>query len=372
MPELTNPFKILLTTDCIGGVWTYTLDLLKSLEPTKFMVAVATLGASLSENQRQEITALPQVILYESSYKLEWMDNPWEDVEAAGTWLLKINEEFKPDLVHLNNLVHGHLPWGKPVITVVHSCVCTWWQSVKKEETPASWAIYRKWVTRSLRASDMVIAPTLAMLTEAEGEYGPFQDRLVINNGRDASLFKYARKEPFIFSMGRLWDEAKNLQLLTQIAKELDWPVYVAGDARHPATEVELPLENVHLLGHLNQTEIADYLSRASIFVLPAKYEPFGLSALEAGLSGCALVLGNISSQKEIWQHAASYVNPDDPVALKNTIHKLINDEFIRNIMSFRAIQVGLQYSAKQMAWEYEQVYQQLTAPATVTAGALI
>ncbi len=32
---------------------------------------------------------------------------------------------------------------------------------------------------------------------------------------------------------------------------------------------------------------------------LPARYEPFGLSVLEAALSGCALVLGDIPSLRE-------------------------------------------------------------------------
>lgn len=369
MPQQTKPLKLLMTTDTIGGVWTYALELIKALAPNGVVVALATMGAPLTREQREQVKALPQVQLYESIYKLEWMENPWEDIAAAGNWLMQIKDAFQPDLVHLNNLVHGHLNWGKPVITVVHSCVCSWWQAVKNEDAPEHWNVYREWVTRSLRASAMVVAPSLAMLIDAETLYGPFQDRLVIHNGRDADNFRYGRKEPFIFSMGRVWDEAKNIKLLTEVAAGLSWPVYVAGDARHPDSGIAVPLENVHFLGHLSQTEIAGYLSRASIFVLPVKYEPFGLSALEAGLAGCALVLGAIPSQKEIWQHAASYVNPSDAAALKQTIQKLINDEFIRNIMSFRAIQVGLQYSAKQMAWEYEQIYEQLSATESAVIG---
>ena len=34
---------------------------------------------------------------------------------------------------------------------------------------------------------------------------------------------------------------------------------------------------------------------------LPARYEPFGLSILEAALSGCALVLGDLPSLRELW-----------------------------------------------------------------------
>ncbi|QNF35434.1 glycosyltransferase family 4 protein [Adhaeribacter swui] len=360
MNQAGKPLKLLLTADTVGGVWTYALDLIKALAPYGTQIALATMGAFLSPLQYEQIKSLSNVVLYESNYKLEWMENPWEEVTAAGEWLLKINQEFKPDLIHLNNLVHGNLNWGKPVIQVVHSCVQSWWQGVKKEAAPESWLTYRHQVTQSLRAAQVVVAPTLTMLEEAETLYGPFHNHLVIHNGRDLGLFRYASKEPFIFSMGRLWDEAKNITLLTQVAAELSWPVLIAGNAQHPVTGKILKFPNVQFLGHLGYAAIADYLSRASIFALPAKYEPFGLSALEAGLSGCALVLGNIPSQKEIWQHTATYVDPNNAEQLKTTLSKLIEDEFIRNIFSYRALNVAQQYSAEQMASEYLDLYQQL------------
>jgi glycogen synthase len=62
----------------------------------------------------------------------------------------------------------------------------------------------------------------------------------------------------------------------------------------------------------------ADWYARASIYALPARYEPFGLSALEAALSGCALILGDIPSLREVWLEAAPYVSPDDESAPKS------------------------------------------------------
>jgi hypothetical protein len=46
--------------------------------------------------------------------------------------------------------------------------------------------------------------------------------------------------------------------------------------------------------------------------VLPARYEPFGLSVLEAALSGCALVPGDIASLRGNWDGVAEFVCPDD------------------------------------------------------------
>ncbi|WP_223816149.1 glycosyltransferase family 4 protein [Adhaeribacter rhizoryzae] len=354
------PTRILMTADTMGGVWTYTLELIKALAPFNTKVALATMGNNLSLRQREQVAALPQLTLYESNFKLEWMDNPWEDLQAAGEWLLQINQEFKPDIIHLNNFCHGNLNWGKPVVMVAHSCVSSWWQAVNDEPVPAEWQYYRKAVAQGLQAADLVVAPTAAMLQEAQVLYGPFKQSQIIYNGQDTAKFKYAHKEPFVFSMGRVWDEAKNISLLAQVGAELDWPVYIAGEARHPVTGETLELPNVHFLGILSESEIINWLSRAAIFCLPVKYEPFGLAILEAALSGCALVVGNIASQREIWGKAATYVNPNNAGELATAVTKLIQDEFIRNIMSFRAMQQGLGYNIQQTAYYYRQAYGQL------------
>ena len=357
---MQQPFKILMTADPVGGVWTYALELIRSWGKYDIQVALATMGAPLSPGQRAEVQRLPQVSLYESTFKLEWMEQPWQEVDQAGAWLLRIRDEFNPDLIHLNNFCHGQLPWGKPVVMVVHSCVLSWWQGVKAEAAPAQWDTYHQRARQGLQAADLVVAPSGAMLRQAQTYYGPFRHSQVIYNGRQSRWFDYKTKEPFIFSMGRVWDEAKNLQVLAQVAQHLSWPVYLAGEATHPVTGQRQQWPNVHFLGPQSQPQIRDLLARAAIFVLPALYEPFGLSALEAGLSGCALVLSPIDSLREIWGEAATYADPHDTAALTRAIAALAQDEFRRNIMGFRAIRQGLQYSARQMAHEYLQAYRQL------------
>jgi glycogen synthase len=359
-----QPFRILMTADPVGGVWTYALELIRSWERYPVEVALATMGAALTPDQRAQVQRLPQVRLYESTFKLEWMDQPWSDVDDAGAWLLSIRDAFRPDLIHLNNFCHGDLPWGKPVLMVVHSCVLSWWQGVKGQAAPADWDTYHRRVRQGLQAADLVVAPSGAMLQEAATWYGPFRQSQVIYNGRQSQWFGYKTKEPFIFSMGRVWDEAKNLQVLAQVADQLSWPVYVAGAARHPVTGHQQHWPNVHLLGPKSQPEIRDLLARAAIFVLPARYEPFGLSALEAGLSGCALVLSPIATLREIWGEAATYADPGDAADLTRVVEGLALDEFRRNIMGFRAMRQGLQYSASQMAHEYQQAYRHLTPAA--------
>ena len=80
---------------------------------------------------------------------------------------------------------------------------------------------------------------------------------------------------------------------------------------------VDAPVEHVRLLGKLSESELARHYARAAIYCLPARYEPFGLSVLEAALSGCALVLGDIPSLRENWTGAAEFAPPDDASAFR-------------------------------------------------------
>jgi glycogen(starch) synthase len=156
--------KILLTTDTVGGVWTYAIELARALAPHGVEVALATMGAPVRPEQRRQAEALENVRLFESDFKLEWMPEPWNDVRRCGDWLLELEAQTRPDVVHLNGYAHAALPWSAPTVVVGHSCVLSWWQAVKGEPAPPDWDRYAEAVRRGLRAADAVVAPSAAMI----------------------------------------------------------------------------------------------------------------------------------------------------------------------------------------------------------------
>ena len=351
--------NLLMTADTVGGVWTYALDLAGSLEPHGVKTTLATMGAPLSPAQREAADSIQTLTLFESRYALEWTPDPWDDVTRAGAWLLDLEARVKPDLIHLNGYAHGALPWSAPVLVVGHSCVLSWWEAVKGEAAPPEWTRYQSEVTRGLHAADLVVAPTAAMLRALERHYGPLSRTCVIPNGRDAAVWPPAPKEPFILSAGRLWDEAKNVAVLAEAAPRISWPIYLAGDSKHP-NGGEARLEHVHLLGTLPPQDLARWLGRASIYALPARYEPFGLSALEAALAGCALLLGDIPSLREVWGEAALFVPPDDVEAWAEALNGLIENPLQRETLAARGRSRALELTPARMAEAYMQVYQSL------------
>lgn len=355
------PRRILMTADTVGGVWNYALELVGALAPHGVEVVLATQGEAPSPAQRREAERLPNLTLTSGLFKLEWMRSPWQEVAQAGEWLLELERQWRPDLIHLNGYVHGALPWRSPVLVVGHSCVLSWWRAVRGEEAPSDWDRYRREVRRGIEAADCVVAPTVAMLDSLRHDYGPFRHGKVIPNGRNPALFAPSKKVPFILTAGRLWDEAKNIGQLDRIASTLPWPVCVAGESFHP-DRWEVRFDALQPLGRLDPPALARWLSEASIFALPARYEPFGLLPLEAALSGCALVLGDLPSLREVWGDAALFVPPDNAEALRETLLRLIGDPPFSESMGRRAQRRARRYTPERMAAEYSALYGEMLA----------
>jgi glycosyltransferase involved in cell wall biosynthesis len=168
-----------------------------------------------------------------------------------------------------------------------------------------------------------------------------------------------------------VWDRAKNIEAICATAPHLSWPVFVAGDNRHPDGSAA-GADGVRYLGRLDTGGMRRWYARASIYALPARYEPFGLSVLEAAQAGCALVLGDIGSLRENWEGAAVFVAADQPRALRAAIQRLIDDEPRRNRLGALAAARARRFSVDRMAAGYSSLYKRVAGatPARDVRGA--
>lgn len=350
--------RVLMTGDTVGGVWNYVLELSAALSSRGVEVVLACMGGVATDAQREEAAQIRGLRLFTTGHKLEWMENPWADVAESGQLLLELEKQHEPDLIHLNTYGHGSLLWQHPMVLTAHSCVLSWWAAVKGEPAPAEWRRYRQTVKEAVCAADVLVAPSHAMLRAVETHYGPdLPDcRMVIHNGRTPHRFSAHTKEPFVLTAGRLWDEAKNAAAVARIAPRLPWPVYLAGNNCEPGGSAT-PFDACVMLGRISSKRLADWYARASIYALPARYEPFGLSALEAALSGCALVLGDIASLREIWQDAAVYVAPENDAALECVLRDLIENPERRESLANRARERARMFGTDKMVQEYLDAY---------------
>src|SRR5690606_20701016 len=145
----------------------------------------------------------------------------------------------------------------------------------------AEWDEYRRRVRAGLCAASEIVAPTRTVLDAVLAAYELPRCGCVIPHGRDASAWQPSLKQSFVLAAGRLWDEAKGLGDLEACAPRVRWPIFVAGPTVGPSGARCASTRSVRMLGQLRPAALADWMSRASIYALPARYEPFGMSVLE-------------------------------------------------------------------------------------------
>ncbi|MGC2660651.1 MAG: glycosyltransferase family 4 protein [Bryobacteraceae bacterium] len=354
--------RILLTTDCVGGVWNYTIQLASELAARGYQVLIAAIGPIPAECHLHDLH-LDGIRFEHSDYRLEWMDGGCDDLEILREWLLKLEAEFRPDVIHLNSYALADAPFAAPVLVVAHSCVYSWWHAVHGVLPPTRWSAYQRNVAAGLRSATAVVAPTHTMLRSLANNYGiRLFDGHVIPNGNTAvPTVNILAKRHKILAAGRLWDESKNYSILDEVALHLDWPIDIAGSTESPKGNSAFSGRSVNLLGALSQPALHRLMAEAAVFVHPALYEPFGLAILEAANRGCALVLADIPSLRELWDNAALFCSPRDPSAWITTLQAVSSDEDLRSDLACRALARAAQYSTDRMLACYQDLYRRMT-----------
>ncbi|HEX3431277.1 MAG TPA: glycosyltransferase family 4 protein [Rhizomicrobium sp.] len=356
-----TPQHVLMTADTIGGVWTFALELCAGLSARGTSATLVTFGRMPDAQQRASAKAIPNLSLIPTQYRLEWMEDCGAEVMESGSALLALARRLQPDVVHANTYYHATLPFAAPVLLTAHSCVSSWWHKCKGTALPQHWSWYRAWIAEAVRKSDLLVAPTQTYLDEFQALHGSGRRTRVIWNGRSTPVHTATHKEPVVLAAGRLWDEAKNIDMLAHVAEGTNLRIRVAGDAISPARHGgDFP--KLETLGRLSAEELAREMRRAAVFAAPARYEPFGLSILEAARAGCALVLSDIPTLRELWDGVAGFVDPDDVCAWRGALAALISDPVIAEARGHAARERSLRYSADRMAEAYCDAYASLFA----------
>jgi glycosyltransferase involved in cell wall biosynthesis len=360
-----------MSTDAVGNLWPLALDLGRAYEERGVELVLVAMGRKLSNEQRRDAWGISTLTLHEQPLRVEWMDDPWDDVRQAGELLLALERRYQPDVVHVHGYAQAALPFHVPVIVSAHACVLPWWRAAHREPVPASLDVYRSRCAAGWRCAEAVVAATRSTLLELARELGPTQRPRVIPVGCDPELFLPDRKEPLILSASRSWDGVRNQMLLRQAAAEderLAWPVLLAADDTRPPdgplpAEAH-PLGHVRNLGRLSRAALAEWLGRASIYALLGSADPSGLSVLEAALSGCALLLGETASLRELWEGAAMFVAPEDPAQVASALNELARDADGRKALANSARDRALGMSVARSAEAHLALYEELVATA--------
>jgi len=362
--------RVLMTADAVGGIWSYALDLARGLAAHGVETVLMVLGPPPAADQEAAAAAVSELRLLTPSLPLDWLAEGPEAVRAAGCAVARMAVECGASLVHLNNpALAAGVQFPVPVVGACHSCVATWWKTMRSGPMPAEFAWRSDLVSRGYAAAAALVAPSAAFAAETAETYHLLARPLTVHNGRHATATAASGDAAvaFAFTAGRLWDEGKNLIALDRAAARLSLPVLAAGPTEGPnGARIDLP--HLKTLGRLSEAAMAAWLRRHPVFVSVARYEPFGLAVLEAAQAGCALVLSDIPSFRELWDGAAEFVSPEDEMAVADAIRRMLCERGRRARFGVAARERARRYSVEAMAADVFRIYRRVLRNAVTPA----
>ena len=354
--------RVVMTTDTIGGVWTMTRELTQQLLDRGHAVALVSFGRRPNAEQESWCRLIGEQYrsrfrFHASEAALEWMQDNVQAFSGGVEVLSRVAEEFQADLLHSHQFCWGALPGDLPRLITAHSDVMSWSASCRPKGFEQS-----DWLTRymilvqcGLDSADWVVSPTDWMRTELLRYFQVRCEIAVIPNGRTvpAPLTMQARKLQAV-SAGRLWDEAKDIQTLLEIASPL--PILVAGEESFESASA--PSGSIGAVGILDESALFEVFRQSSIYIATSVYEPFGLAPLEAALCGCAVVARNLASLREVWADAALFYETSDE--LTALLCELMKSPELLRVAQDQAHSRARQFSATRMAEQYLALYESL------------
>ena len=367
--------RVLMTADTVGGVWTYTRELVTQLSRRGVQITLVSFGQTPSTEQCDWIDGLEGVSFYPTAFRLEWMQDAQSDLEESAEFLRTLIFETRPDLLHSNQFFYGAIDCDLPRVVVAHSDVVSWWVAVHGDEPPASdWITqYRAHIHRGLSGADAVVAPSRWMLDQISQHYLQPKYAEFIHNGRDPHLFiPYVAKQDYAVSVGRLWDAGKQVSLLQSDRLPIE-TILIGSEASPEGTahSARPKRENSRLKmqGFSSESQVRQILSCASMYLATSRYEPFGLAPLEAALSRCAIIANDIPTFREIWEDDAIYFERNNSRSLIDAIQELASNPKRRSEYADRALnRARNNFSSEGMADRYLKLYRTLVSAEVAAA----
>lgn len=220
-------------------------------------------------------------------------------------------------------------------------------------------------VRHALRKSDAVTAPSKFLAAKAS----TLADVAVetISNFVDTELFS-PKPTPGsrVVTHNSNFRSLKRIEDVLEIARRVPTAeVVLLGDGPERAAAERFiathGLKNVQLLGE--QREVAPFLQRSAVFLLPSEVESFGLAALEAMSCGVPVVTSNVGGLPEVVQQGVTgFLHPvGDVASMERSVRALLDDSAMHARMAAAARETALsRFRVEPIVDQYEALYTRL------------
>lgn len=187
-------------------------------------------------------------------------------------------------------------------------------------------------LSRAVHQLVCAAAARIFLLSDAEGEQlasesraAPEKFRLApmgadpqFANGDAARFTENFHLRDFVLSAARI-EERKNTIGVIRAWRDETIPLAFAGNAPDAAYLELCKREagaNVHFLGSLTPSQLADAYAAARVHILASWWEEASIAALEAGMAGCNLAMSENSSAREYFGDACWTCDPAEPISI--------------------------------------------------------
>lgn len=210
-------------------------------------------------------------------------------------------------------------------------------------------AYLRKIVPRAVKKSDLILTPSETVKNDLVGVYGispdkvhvthipPTEEYAKISDRPVRETYKIPTSEYILFAS--TVEPRKNLDVVldayTSLPAELKdkYSLVVAGgmgwkseDVRAKLVALQKDNPNIVTTGYYDQHDAAALFQQASVFVMPSRYEGFGMPLLEAMAAGTPTIASDIPVFHEVCGEASLFFNPDDATEIATHLTTVLTD----------------------------------------------
>jgi glycosyltransferase involved in cell wall biosynthesis len=291
--------------------------------------------------------------LHRDELEFEWRTLPGLELNVRSHWLV-LNGSVTRRLRQADAVILGG--WNQPAFwEALAMCrlravpVILWVESTRRDERSG----YHEPVKRRLlRTIDAFLVPGSASRNYLE-DLGVERGRITVApNAADPRIFGSAVRTRSdgpvrLLAVGRLARE-KGLDTLLEAAGGLPVEVVIAGAGPEEARLKRLAGTNVTFLGNITRDALPDLYANADVLVMPSRSEPWGMALNEAALAGLPLVSTTAAGGAlELIENGVNgfLVAPDDPVALRAALVRLVDDERFRRTAGARSRELVSQFT---------------------------
>lgn len=334
---------------------------------------------------------------YVNAFNARLLDNDGFGLKSPTKRLIKVIEEFKPDVINLHNL-HGYYLNIKvlfeylastniKIVWTFHDCwaltghcvhfeyakcdkyISSCYNCSQKKEYPTTLLLdnsknnyeKKKALLGKIKKENLiVVTPSLWLKNIVEKSILSNFEVVCINNGVDLQNFKYKQCEvkKTVLTVASTWTEKKGYKDVIELASRLrgEYKVVMVGVSDKQVEELK-GTDIVAIKRTSNQKELAELYRNALVFVNPTYEDNFPTTNIEALASGTPVITYKTGGSVEVIEKGNGYVvkqgNIDD---LINKIRLVEKENFDRKAISDNA---KVKYSDNKMANAYCDLFAQ-------------